>query len=121
MDKSDMMDVLEAIRMFEEDVEVTTGGAVNITEDGKVQRTGTKEIIKMAIMTPKAQTGNTVGSFTGMAFNFQKEGYLDLTRFRKLHINEKIKIKNKEFKVVNAEENYGIFQRMELSKDGQSK
>lgn len=121
MDKSDMMDALEAIRMFEEDVEIETGGPVVVSEDGKIQKTGTKETIKMAIMTPKAQTGNASGSFTGMAFNFQKEGYLDLTRFRKLHINEKIKIKNIEFKVVNTEENYGIFQRMELSKDGQSK
>lgn len=121
LDKSDMEDVLEAIRMFEEDVEIEISRPVNINEDGKIQKSGTKKIIKMAIMTPKAQTGNTVGNFTGTAFNFQKEGYLDLTRFKKLHINEKIKIKNEEFKVVNTEENYGIFQRMELTKDGQSK
>lgn len=121
MDKTGMADVLEVIRMFEQDVEIMTGGSVTIDEKGKIQRTGTKEIIKMAIMTPKALTGNASGRFTGMAFNFQKEGYLDLTRFKKLNINEKIKIKDEEFKVVNTEENYGIFQRMELTKDGQSK
>lgn len=121
MDKTDMADVLEVIRMFEQDVEIMAGGSVTIDEKGRIQKTGTKENIKMAIMAPKALTGNASGSFTGMAFNFQKEGYLDLTRFKKLNINERIKIKGEEFKVVNTEENYGIFQRMELTKDGQSK
>lgn len=116
LDRADLFDVLEAIRAFEEEAEVVRTQELRVSINGRLDKNTEAENIRIAIMTPRGGT-DANGNYNGEMFNFKKEAYLDLTKYRKLEINQIIKTKRKEYKIVNQENNYDVFQRMELTEN----
>ena len=72
----------------------------------------------MAILTPK-HNSSFPQSMDGSFLSNKKEGYYILNDNQNFKVSEGIKIKHKDviYRVVNIEENYGEFLRMELNID----
>ena len=109
----------KVIKMFEQDVVLLSENKKpRFDEKGKLIKTPSEIKIRMAIMTPKNKyyLDETI---RGTSLSDTKEGYYILKENDDFKISENslLKCKDKVYKVIKVEENYGIFLRMELNID----
>lgn len=111
--------VLKVIRKFSDDVTVyLEDSEVEFDEMGNPLQNKIEKMVKMAILTPK-HNSSFPQSMDGSFLSNKKEGYYILNDNQNFKVSEGIKIKHKDviYRVVNIEENYGEFLRMELNID----
>lgn len=111
--------VLKVIRKFSDDVTVySENSETEFDEMGNPIQNKIEKTVKMAILTPK-HNSSFPQSMDGSFLSNKKEGYYILDDNQNFKVSEGIKIKHKDviYRVVNIEENYGEFLRMELNID----
>ena len=109
----------KVIKMFEQDVVLLSENKKpRFDEKGKLIKIPSEIKIRMAIMTPKNKY-YLDESIRGTSLSDTKEGYYILKENDDFKISENslLKCKDKVYKVIKVEENYGIFLRMELNID----
>ena len=111
--------VLQVIRKFSDDVTVyLEDSEVEFDDLGNPIQDKIEKTVKMAVLTPK-HNSSFPQSMDGSFLSNKKEGYYILNDNQNFKVSEGIKIKHKDviYRVVNIEENYGEFLRMELNID----
>ncbi|WP_369713396.1 hypothetical protein AB8B23_03270 [Leptotrichia sp. HSP-342] len=111
--------VLKVIRKFSDDVTIySENSEIEFDEIGNPIQNKIEKTVKMAILTPK-HNSSFPQSMDGSFLSNKKEGYYILDDNQDFKVSEGIKIKHKDviYRVVNIEENYGEFLRMELNID----
>ena len=109
----------KVIKMFEQDaILLSENKKPRFDEKGKLIKIPSEIKIRMAIMTPKNKY-YLDESIRGTSLSYTKEGYYILKENDDFKITENslLKCKDKVYKVIKVEENYGIFLRMELNID----
>ena len=117
--KSAIKKTLKVIEKLSDDVIVySENSEIEFDEMGNPFQNKIEKMVKMAILTPK-HNSSFPQSMEGSFLSNKKEGYYILNDNDDFKISEGIKIKHKDviFRVVNIEENYGEFLRMELNID----
>lgn len=117
--KSAIKKILKVIEKLSDDMIVySENSEIEFDEMGNPVQNKTEKMIKMAILTPK-HNSTFPQSMDGSFLSNKKEGYYILNDNDDFKISEGIKIKHKDviYRVVNIEENYGEFLRMELNID----
>ena len=111
--------VLKVIRKFSDDITVYLEDSEAEFDDlGNPIQNKIEKTIKMAVLTPK-HNSSFPQSMDGSFLSNKKEGYYILNDIDSFKISENMKIKHNGviYKIVNIEENYGKFLRMELNID----
>lgn len=117
--KSAIKKTLKVIEKLSDDVIVySENSEIEFDEMGNPVQNKIEKMVKMAILTPK-HNSSFPQSMEGSFLSNKKEGYYILNDNDDFKISEGIKIKHKDviYRVVNIEENYGEFLRMELNID----
>ena len=117
--KSAIKKTLKVIEKLSDDVIVySENSEIEFDEMGNPLQNKIEKMVKMAILTPK-HNSSFPQSMDGSFLSNKKEGYYILNDNQNFKVSEGIKIKNKDviYRVVNIEENYGEFLRMELNID----
>ncbi len=117
--KSAIKKTLKVIEKLSDDVIVySENSEIEFDEMGNPVQNKIEKMVKMAILTPK-HNSSFPQSMEGSFLSNKKEGYYILNDNDDFKISEGIKIKHKDviYRVVNIEENYGKFLRMELNID----
>ena len=117
--KSAIKKTLKVIEKLSDDMIVySENSEIEFDEMGNPVQNKTEKMVKMAILTPK-HNSTFPQSMDGSFLSNKKEGYYILNDNDDFKISEGIKIKHKDviYRVVNIEENYGEFLRMELNID----
>ena len=117
--KSAIKKTLKVIEKLSDDVIVySENSEIEFDEMGNPVQNKIEKMVKMAILTPK-HNSSFPQSMDGSFLSNKKEGYYILNDNDDFKISEGIKIKHKDviYRVVNIEENYGEFLRMELNID----
>lgn len=117
--KSAIKKTLKVIEKLSDDVIVySENSEIEFDEMGNLVQNKIEKMVKMAILTPK-HNSTFPQSMDGSFLSNKKEGYYILNDNDDFKISEGIKIKHKDviYRVVNIEENYGEFLRMELNID----
>lgn len=117
--KSAIKKTLKVIEKLSDDVIVyTENSEIEFDEMGNPLQNKIEKTVKMAILTPK-HNSSFPQSMDGSFLSNKKEGYYILDDNQNFKVSEGIKIKHKDviYRVVNIEENYGEFLRMELNID----
>lgn len=117
--KSAIKKTLKVIEKLSDDVIVySENSEIEFDEMGNPVQNKIEKMVKMAILTPK-HNSTFPQSMDGSFLSNKKEGYYILNDNDDFKISEGIKIKHKDviYRVVNIEENYGEFLRMELNID----
>ena len=117
--KSAIKKTLKVIEKLSDDVIVySENSEIEFDEMGNPVQNKIEKMLKMAILTPK-HNSSFPQSMEGSFLSNKKEGYYILNDNDDFKISEGIKIKHKDviYRVVNIEENYGKFLRMELNID----
>lgn len=110
---------LKVIRKFSDDVTVySEDSEVEFDDLGNPIQNKIEKTVKMAVLTPK-HNSSFPQSMDGSFLSNKKEGYYILNDNQDFKVSEGIKIKHKDvvYRVMNIEENYGEFLRMELNID----
>nr|DAP62796.1 MAG TPA: hypothetical protein [Caudoviricetes sp.] len=110
---------LKVIEKLSDDVIVySENSEIEFDEMGNPLQNKIEKTVKMAILTPK-HNSSFPQSMDGSFLSNKKEGYYILNDNQNFKVSEGIKIKHKDviYRVVNIEENYGEFLRMELNID----
>lgn len=110
---------LKVIEKLSDDVIVySENSEIEFDEMGNPLQNKIEKMVKMAILTPKHNSSFSQ-SMDGSFLSNKKEGYYILNDNQNFKVSEGIKIKHKDviYRVVNIEENYGEFLRMELNID----
>ena len=111
--------VLKVIRKFSDDVTVyLEDSEVEFDDLGNPIQDKIEKTVKMAVLTPK-HNSSFPQSMDGSFLSNKKEGYYILNDTDGFKISENMKIKHNGviYRIVNIEENYGEFLRMELNID----
>ena len=111
--------VLKVIRKFSDDVTVyLEDSEVEFDDLGNPIQDKIEKTVKMAVLTPK-HNSSFPQSMDGSFLSNKKEGYYILNDTNNFKISENMKIKHNDviYRIVNIEENYGEFLRMELNID----
>lgn len=117
--KSAIKKTLKVIEKLSDDVIVySENSEIEFDEMGNPIQNKIEKMAKMAILTPK-HNSSFPQSMDGSFLSNKKEGYYILNDNQDFKVSEGIKIKHKDviYRVVNIEENYGEFLRMELNID----
>ena len=117
--KSAIKKTLKVIEKLSDDVIVySENSEIEFDEMGNPAQNKIEKTVKMAILTPK-HNSSFPQSMDGSFLSNKKEGYYILNDNQDFKVSEGIKIKHKDviYRVVNIEENYGEFLRMELNID----
>ena len=117
--KSAIKKTLKVIEKLSDDVIVySENSEIEFDEMGNPIQNKIEKTVKMAILTPK-HNSSFPQSMDGSFLSNKKEGYYILDDNQDFKVSEGIKIKHKDviYMVVNIEENYGEFLRMELNID----
>ena len=117
--KSAIKKTLKVIEKLSDDVIVySENSEIEFDEMGNPIQNKIEKTVKMAILTPK-HNSSFPQSMDGSFLSDKKEGYYILNDNQDFKVSEGIKIKHKDviYRVVNIEENYGEFLRMELNID----
>ncbi len=117
--KSAIKKTLKVIEKLSDDVIVySENSEIEFDEMGNPIQNKIEKTVKMAILTPK-HNSSFPQSMDGSFLSNKKEGYYILNDNQNFKVSEGIKIKYKDviYRVVNIEENYGEFLRMELNID----
>ena len=117
--KSAIKKTLKVIEKLSDDVIVySENSEIEFDEMGNPVQNKIEKMVKMAILTPK-HNSTFPQSMDGSFLSNKKEGYYILNDNDDFKISEGIKIKHKDviYRVVNIEENYEEFLRMELNID----
>nr|DAX24386.1 MAG TPA: hypothetical protein [Caudoviricetes sp.] len=117
--KSAIKKTLKVIEKLSDDVIVySENSEIEFDEMGNPLQNKIEKTVKMAILTPK-HNSSFPQSIDGSFLSNKKEGYYILDDNQNFKVSEGIKIKHKDviYRVVNIEENYGEFLRMELNID----
>jgi len=117
--KSAIKKTLKVIEKLSDDVIVySENSEIEFDEMGNPLQNKIEKTVKMAILTPK-HNSSFPQSMDGSFLSNKKEGYYILNDNQNFKVSEGIKIKHKDviYRVVNIEENYGEFLRMELNID----
>lgn len=117
--KSAIKKTLKVIEKLSDDVIVySENSEIEFDEMGNPLQNKIEKMVKMAILTPK-HNSSFPQSMDGSFLSNKKEGYYILDDNQDFKVSEGIKIKHKDviYRVVNIEENYGEFLRMELNID----
>ena len=117
--KSAIKKTLKVIEKLSDDVIVySENSEIEFDEMGNPIQNEIEKVAKMAILTPK-HNSSFPQSMNGSFLSNKKEGYYILNDNQNFKVSEGIKIKHKDviYRVVNIEENYGEFLRMELNID----
>lgn len=117
--KSAIKKTLKVIEKLSDDVIVySENSEIEFDEMGNPLQNKIEKMVKMAILTPK-HNSSFPQSMDGSFLSNKKEGYYILNDNQNFKVSEGIKIKHKDmiYRVVNIEENYGEFLRMELNID----
>ena len=117
--KSAIKKTLKGIEKLSDDVIVSSENSeIEFDEMGNPIQNKIEKTVKMAILTPK-HNSSFPQSMDGSFLSNKKEGYYILNDNQDFKVSEGIKIKHKDviYRVVNIEENYGEFLRMELNID----
>jgi len=117
--KSAIKKTLKVIEKLSDDVIVySENSEIEFDEMGNPIQNKIEKTVKMAILTPK-HNSSFPQSMDGSFLSNKKEGYYILNDNQDFKVSEGIKIKHKDvvYRVVNIEENYGKFLRMELNID----
>lgn len=117
--KSAIKKTLKVIEKLSDDVIVySENSEIEFDEMGNPIQNEIEKTVKMAILTPK-HNSSFPQSMDGSFLSNKKEGYYILNDNQNFKVSEGIKIKHKDviYRVVNIEENYGEFLRMELNID----
>jgi hypothetical protein len=117
--KSAIKKTLKVIEKLSDDVIVySENSEIEFDEMGNPIQNKIEKTVKMAILTPK-HNSSFPQSVDGSFLSNKKEGYYILNDNQDFKVSEGIKIKHKDviYRVVNIEENYGEFLRMELNID----
>mgnify|MGYP000860678432 FL=1 len=117
--KSAIKKTLKVIEKLSDDVIVySENSEIEFDEMGNPLQNKIEKTVKMAILTPK-HNSSFPQSMDGSFLSNKKEGYYILDDNQNFKVSEGIKIKHKDviYRVVNIEENYGEFLRMELNID----
>lgn len=117
--KSAIKKTLKVIEKLSDDVIVySENSEIEFDEMGNPVQNKIEKMVKMAILTPK-HNSSFPQSMDGSFLSDKKEGYYILNDNQDFKVSEGIKIKHKDviYRVVNIEENYGEFLRMELNID----
>ncbi|AMD95657.1 hypothetical protein [Leptotrichia sp. oral taxon 847] len=117
--KSAIKKTLKVIEKLSDDVIVySENSEIEFDEMGNPIQNKIEKTVKMAILTPK-HNSSFPQSMDGSFLSNKKEGYYILNDNQDFKVSEGIKIKHKDviYRVVNIEENYGEFLRMELNID----
>ena len=110
---------LKVIEKLSDDVIVySENSEIEFDEMGNPLQNKIEKTVKMAILTPK-HNSSFPQSMDGSFLSNKKEGYYILNDNQNFKVSEGIKIKHKDviYRVLNIEENYGEFLRMELNID----
>ena len=111
--------VLKVIRKFSDDVTIySENSEIEFDDLGNPIQNKIEKIVKMAILTPK-HNSSFPQSMDGSFLSNKKEGYYILNDTDGFKISENMKLKHNGviYRIVNIEENYGEFLRMELNID----
>lgn len=111
--------VLKVIRKFSDDVTVYLENPEAEFDDlGNPVQNKTEKVVKMAVLTPKYNS-SFPQSMDGSFLSNKKEGYYILNDADGFKISENMKLRHNGviYRIVNIEENYGEFLRMELNID----
>ena len=111
--------VLKVIRKFSDDVTVyLEDSEVEFDDLGNPIQNKIEKIVKMAILTPKHNSSFPQSMYVSY-LSHKKEGYYILNKTNDFKISENMKLKHNGviYRIVNIEENYGEFLRMELNID----
>ena len=117
--KSAIKKTLKVIEKLSDDVIVySENSEIEFDEMGNPLPNKIAKMVNMAILTPK-HNSSFPQSMDGSFLSNKKEGYYILNDNQNFKVSEGIKIKHKDviYRVVNIEENYGEFLRMELNID----
>ena len=117
--KSAIKKTLKVIEKLSDDVIVySENSEIKFDEMGNPIQNNIEKTVKMAILTPK-HNSSFPQSMDGSFLSNKKEGYYILNDNQNFKVSEGIKIKHKDviYRVLNIEENYGEFLRMELNID----
>ena len=117
--KSAIKKTLKVIEKLSDDVIVySENSEIEFDEMGNPLQNKIEKMVKMAILTPK-HNSSFPQSMDGSFLSNKKEGYYILNDNQNFKVSEGLKIKHKDviYRVVNIEENYGEFLRMELNID----
>lgn len=117
--KSAIKKTLKVIEKLSDDVIVySENSEIEFDEMGNPLQNKIEKMVKMAILTLK-HNSSFLQSMDGSFLSNKKEGYYILNDNQNFKVSEGIKIKHKDviYRVVNIEENYGEFLRMELNID----
>ncbi len=110
---------LKVIRKFSDDVIVySENPEIEFDEIGNPVQNKIEKVVKMAVLTPK-HISSFPQSMDGSFLSNKKEGYYILNDTDDFKISENMKLKHNNiiYRIVNIEENYGEFLRMELNID----
>ncbi len=110
---------LKVIRKFSDDVIVySENPEIEFDEIGNPVQNKIEKVVKMAVLTPK-HNSSFPQSMDGSFLSNKKEGYYILNDTDDFKISENMKLKHNNiiYRIVNIEENYGEFLRMELNID----
>ena len=111
--------VLKVIRKFSDDVTIySENSGIEFDDLGNPIQNKIEKNVKMAVLTPK-HNSSFPQSMDGSFLSNKKEGYYILNDTDGFKISENMKLKHNGviYKIVNIEENYGEFLRMELNID----
>ena len=110
---------LKVIKRFSDDVIVySENPEVEFDDLGNPVQNKTEKVVKMAVLTPK-HISSSPQSIDESFLSNRKEGYYILNDTDDFKISENMKLKHNDviYRIVNIEENYGAFLRMELNID----
>lgn len=114
--------VLKVIRKFSDDVTIYSENSENseieFDDLGNPIQNKIEKTVKMAVLTPK-HNSSFPQSMDGSFLSNKKEGYYILNDTDGFKISENMQLKHNGviYRIVNIEENYGEFLRMELNID----
>ena len=117
--KSAIKKTLKVIEKLSDDVIVySENSEIEFDEMGNPIQNKIEKTVKMAILTPK-HNSSFPQSMDGSFLSNKKEGYYILNDTDDFKISENMKLKHNGviYRIVNIEENYGEFLRMELNID----
>lgn len=117
--KSAIKKTLKVIEKLSDDVIVySENSEIEFDEMGNPIQNKIEKTVKMAVLTPK-HNSSFPQSMDGSFLSNKKEGYYILNDTDSFKISENMKIKHNGviYRIVNIEENYGEFLRMELNID----
>lgn len=110
---------LKVIRKFSDDVIVySENPEIEFDEMGNPVQNKIEKVVKMAVLTPK-HNSSFPQSIDGSFLSNKKEGYYILNDMDDFKISENMRLKHNNviYRIINIEENYGEFLRMELNID----